>query len=162
MSFEEAYGHYNYDPYQAGSSGFAGGQGPYYPADMHQSYGPQVGPSSSAHFDYEVLILRSIRNLLNRISTLGTQQQQMQDTMAHNTQLTQESWGLTSALQYDVSNVFIHLGLFYQQSQPYQPYQPPEQENNEEEEENNNDNEEDKHDDEEDPDEGEQDSDEED
>ena len=75
----------------------------------------------------------------------------MQDTMAHNTQLTQESWGLTSALQYDVSNVFIHLGLDYQQFQLYQPYeqhQPPEQENND--------------DDEEDPDEGEQDSDEED
>ena len=47
----------------------------------------------------------------------------MQDTMAHNTQLTQESWGLTSALQYDVSNIFIHLGLDYQLSQPHQPYQ---------------------------------------
>jgi hypothetical protein len=76
----------------------------------------------------------------------------MQDTMAHNSQLTQESWGLTFALQYDVSNIFIHLGLDYQQSQPYQP---PEQENNDEEEENNDDEEED-------PDEGEQDSDEED
>ena len=40
MSFEEAYGHYNYDPYQAGSSGFVSGQGPYYPAGMHSSYGP--------------------------------------------------------------------------------------------------------------------------
>ena len=78
--------------------------------------------------------------------------------MAHNTQITQESWGLTSALQYDVSNVFIHLGLDYQQCQPYQPYQPPEQENNDDEEENNNNN----NDDDEDPDEGEQDSDEED
>ena len=60
--------------------------------------------------------------------------------MAHNTQLTQESWGLTSALQYDVSNVFIHLGLDYQQSQPYQQhqsYQQPEQKNNDDEEENN-------------------------
>ena len=74
MSFEEAYEHYNYDPYQAGSSGFADGQGPYYPAGMHQSYGPQVGPSSSAHFNYEDLILRSITDLSNRISTLGTQQ----------------------------------------------------------------------------------------
>ena len=83
----------------------------------------------------------------------------MQDTMAHNTQLTQESWGLTSALQYDVSNIFIHLGLDYQQSQPYQQHQPYQQENNDEEEENNNN---DKDDDEEDPDEGEQDSDEED
>ena len=79
--------------------------------------------------------------------------------MAHNTQLTQESWGLTSALQYDVSNVFIHLGLDYQQ---YQPYQPPELENNDNEEENNNNDDEDKDDDDEDPDEGEQDSDEED
>ena len=155
MSFEEAYGHYNYDPYQAGSSGFAGGQGPYYPAGMHSSYGPQMGPSSSARFNYEDPILRSIADLSNRISTLGTQQQEMQDMMTHNTQLTQESWGLTSALQYDVLNIFIHLGLDYQQSQPYQLYQPPKQENDDEEEENNNN-------DEEDPDEGEQDSDEED
>ena len=89
---------------------------------MHSSYGPQVGSSSSARFNYEDPILRSITDLSNRISTLGAQQQQMQDSMAHNTQLTQESWGLTSTLQYDVSNVFIHLGLDYQQSQPYQPY----------------------------------------
>ena len=75
MSFEEAYGHYNYDPYQAGSSGFAGGQGSYYPAGMHSPYGPQVGPSSSAHFNFEDPILRSITDLSNRISTLGTQQQ---------------------------------------------------------------------------------------
>ena len=74
----------------------------------------------------------------------------MQDMMEHNTQLTQESWGLTSALQYDISNVFIHLGLDYQQSQPYQPYQLPEQNNDDDEEENNDY-----------PDEGEQDSDEE-
>ena len=98
MSFEEAYVHYNYDPYQAGSSGFAGGQGPYFPTGMHSSYGPQDGLSSSARFNYEDPILRSITDLLNRISNLGTQQQQMQDTMAHNTQLTQESWGLTSTL----------------------------------------------------------------
>ena len=57
MSFEEAYGHYNYDPYQAGSSGFTGGQGLYYPAGMHLSHGPQVGPSSSARFNYENPIL---------------------------------------------------------------------------------------------------------
>ena len=88
MSFEEAYGHYTYDPYQASSSGYAGGQEPYYPAGMHPSYGPQVGPSSSARFNYEDPILRSISDLLNCITTLGTQQQKMQDTMAHNTQLT--------------------------------------------------------------------------
>ena len=79
MSFEEAYGHYNYDPYQAGSSGYAGDQGPYYPSGMHPSYGPQVGPSSSAFFNYEDLVLRSISDLSNRITTLDTQQQQMQN-----------------------------------------------------------------------------------
>jgi hypothetical protein len=98
MSFEEAYKHYTYDPYQISGSGYAGGQEPYYPAGMHPSYGPQVGPSSSGCFNYENPILRSISDLSNRITTLGRQQQQMQDTMAHNTQLTQESWGLTSAL----------------------------------------------------------------
>ena len=75
----------------------------------------------------------------------------MQETMTHNTQLTQQSRGLTSVLQYDVSNVFIHLGLDYQQSQPFlqhQLYQQPKQEDNDDEEE--------------DPDEEEQDSDEED
>ena len=113
MSFEEAYGHFNYDLYQASSSRFVSHQGPYYPTGMHSSYGPQVGPSSSARFNYEDPILRSITDLSNRISTLGTQQQQMRDTLAHNTQLTQENWGLTSTLQYDVSNVFIHLGLDY-------------------------------------------------
>ena len=98
MSFEEAYGHYNYDPYQAGSNGFTDGQGPYYPVGMHSSYGLQMGPSSSTGFNYEDPILQSIADLSNRISTLGTHQQEMQDTMTHNTQLTQESWGLTSAL----------------------------------------------------------------
>ena len=93
MSFEGACGHYNYDPYQAGCSVFTGGQGPYYPARMHSSYDPHMGPSSSAHFNYEDPIIQSITDLSNRISTLGTQQQKMQDTMAHNTQLTQESWG---------------------------------------------------------------------
>ena len=78
----------------------------------------------------------------------------MQDTMAHKIQLTQESWGMTSALQYDVSNVLIHLGLDYQQSQPYQ------QENNDDEEENNDD--EGNNDGDDDPNEGEQDFDEED
>ena len=65
--------------------------------------------------------------------------------MAHNTQLTPESWGLTSALQYNILNIFIHLGLDYQQSQPYQhqQYQPPEQNNDDDEEENNNNDEED-------------------
>ena len=81
---------------------------------MHSSYGTQVGTSASAHFNYKDPILRSILDLSSQITTLGTQQQQMQDTIAHNTQLTQQSWGLTSTMQYDVSNIFIHMGLDYQ------------------------------------------------
>ena len=54
---------------------------------MHPSYGPWVGSSASACFNYEDPIMRSITNLLNKITTLGTQQQQMQDTIAHNTEL---------------------------------------------------------------------------
>ena len=78
MSFEEAYGYYTHtDPnsYQADSSaGHAGGQEPYYPPGMQPSYGPQVGPSSPARFNYEDPILRSISDLSDRITTLGTQQ----------------------------------------------------------------------------------------
>ena len=62
----------------------------------------------------------------------------MQETVTHNTQPTQQNWGLTSVMQYDVSNVFIHLGLDYQHSQPFQQHQPcqqPEQEDNDDEEE---------------------------
>ena len=65
---------------------------------MHPSYGPQVGPSASARFNYEDPIMRSISDLSNQITTLSTQQQQMQDTIAHNTQLTQQNWGLTLAM----------------------------------------------------------------
>ena len=63
MSFDEAYGYYAYgepNMFQAGSSGYAGEQGPYYPPGMHSSYGPQVGPSASACFSYEDPIMRRI------------------------------------------------------------------------------------------------------
>ena len=122
MSFDEAYGYYAYgepNMFQAGSSGYAGDQGPYYPAGMHPSYGTQVGPSASARFNYEDPIMRSIADFSTQITTLGTLQQQMQETIAHNTELTQQSWGLTSAMHYDVSNMFIHMGLDHRPSQPY-------------------------------------------
>ena len=56
------------------SSGYAGDQGPYYPPGMHSSYGPQVGPSASARFNYEDPIMQSISDLSNQITTLSTQQ----------------------------------------------------------------------------------------
>jgi len=78
MSFKEAYRYYAYgdlNSYQAGSSGYAGDQGPYYPTGMYSSYGPQVGPSASACFNYEDPIMRSISDLSSQITTVGTQQQ---------------------------------------------------------------------------------------
>ena len=80
MSSEDAYGYYAYgDPnsYQAGSSGYVGDCGPYYPPGMHSSYGPQVGLSATARFNYEDPVLRSILDLSSQNTTLGTQQQQM-------------------------------------------------------------------------------------
>jgi len=38
---------------------------------MHPSYGPQVGPSASARFNYEDPIMRSITNLSNQIMMRG-------------------------------------------------------------------------------------------
>jgi hypothetical protein len=35
----------------------------YYPPGMWSSYGPQVGPSTSARYGYENLIMRGIMNL---------------------------------------------------------------------------------------------------
>ena len=74
MSFEEAYGYYTHtdlNSYQAGTSGYVGDQGPYYPPSMHPSYDPQVGPSSSAQFDYEDPFIKSISELSNHVNTLG-------------------------------------------------------------------------------------------
>ncbi|KAG2650706.1 hypothetical protein PVAP13_1NG199338 [Panicum virgatum] len=50
MSFEEAYGHYTYDPYQACSSGFAGGQGPYYPTGHNGTQHPVHSGELGADF----------------------------------------------------------------------------------------------------------------
>jgi len=47
----------------------------------------------------------------------------MNETIAHNTQLTQQNWEMISAMQYDVSNIFIHLGLDYHPQQYHQPAQ---------------------------------------
>ena len=82
--------------------------------------------------------MRSITDISTQITTLGTQQQQMLETIAHNVELTQQSWGLTSAMHYDISNLFIHMGMDHQPSQPYyqsQQYLQPEQEDNDNEDE---------------------------
>ena len=77
MSFKEAYEYYTHadlNSYQADSNaGYGGGQETYYPPGMHTSYGPQVGPSSSAWFGYEDLVMQSVADLSNRVTTLSMQ-----------------------------------------------------------------------------------------
>jgi hypothetical protein len=60
---------------------------------MQSSYGPQVGPSSSARYGYENPIMRGIMYLTTQVNTLGQQQDQISPDLARNIDLTQQSWG---------------------------------------------------------------------
>jgi hypothetical protein len=40
---------------------------------MQSSYGPQVGPSTLARYDYENPIIGSIMNLTDRVNIIGQQ-----------------------------------------------------------------------------------------
>ncbi|RLM61207.1 hypothetical protein C2845_PM14G08480 [Panicum miliaceum] len=123
MNFEETYEHYT----QAGASTAGGSteygedQEPYYPPGMQNSYGPQVGPSSSARYGYENPIMRGIMNLTTQVNTLGQQQDQISQDLAHNTDFTQQSWGMNTSMLHDISVIFIHLGLGPNQQQPPPP-----------------------------------------
>ena len=115
MSFEEAYGYYAHDDPSSFQAGSSMGGGFYYPLGMTSygpqvgtSHGPQVGPSSSAWFGYENLIMRSIMDLSTQISNLSLRQQEMNTNLEHNFDLTQQTWGMTSSLQYDVSHMYQH------------------------------------------------------
>nr|CAB3503803.1 unnamed protein product [Digitaria exilis] len=89
MTFEQTY-----DYFQGGSGQYTGtmpgyGQDPgYYYSGGMGSYGPQVGPSTSARYDYENPFTREISHINTRLSELYQQQQQMNQDMAHNTDLT--------------------------------------------------------------------------
>ncbi|RLN04835.1 hypothetical protein C2845_PM13G06730 [Panicum miliaceum] len=61
------------------------------PPGMQDSYGPQVGPSSSARYGYENPIMRGITDLTTRVNTMGQQHDQLSIDLAHNTDLTQQS-----------------------------------------------------------------------
>ena len=67
MSFEEAYGFYtqcgqtSYQP--EGSTGYGHDQGFYYPSGIGISHSPHVGPSASAHFEYDNPLTRELSGL---------------------------------------------------------------------------------------------------
>ena len=105
MNFEQTYDHFT----RGGPSSFVGdliyGYEHYY-AGGSSSQGLQVGPSSSAWYDYENSILWEISQLTARVEAMGREQQRMNDEITHNTALTQESRGMSSSTQHDVSSLY--------------------------------------------------------
>ncbi|RLN35153.1 hypothetical protein C2845_PM03G21540 [Panicum miliaceum] len=121
MNFEETYDYYT----QGGSStaeDTAEHEEPYYPAGMQDSYGPQAGPSSSARFGYEDPVMRRIMGLTTQANNLGLQQEQIGKNVAHNTDLTQQNWSMTTSIHQDTSRIFTRLGLDQQPPQQQQHY----------------------------------------
>ncbi|RLN08953.1 hypothetical protein C2845_PM11G05220 [Panicum miliaceum] len=102
-------------------------QEPYYPPGMQDSYGPQVGPSSSARYGYENPDMRRITDLTTRVNTMGQQQNQLSIDLAHNTELTQQNWSMNTSLLHDTTNIFTHLGLGQHLHPPKEPQRPPQQ-----------------------------------
>ena len=74
MSFEEAYGYYtqggqtSYQP--EGSTGYGHDQGFYYPSGMWTSQSPQVGPSTSARFEYDNPLTQELSGLTARMGAI--------------------------------------------------------------------------------------------
>ena len=99
--------------------GYGQDPGYYYSGGMG-SYGPQVGPSTSAWYDYENPFTREISQINTRLSELYQQQQQMNQEMAHNTDLTQQNWAMVTSMHYDISNIFHHMDLNPNQHNPDQ------------------------------------------
>jgi hypothetical protein len=73
MNFEGTYEHYTQGGASTagGSTEYGEDQGPYCSQGMQNSYGPQVGPSSSARYIYENLIIRGIMNIMTQANTLA-------------------------------------------------------------------------------------------
>ena len=87
------------------------GQGPGFHYTTGMNFGPNVGPSSSARFDYEDPITRELSRLNNQIGAISQEQQRLRDEIAHNTDLTQQSWGMANAMHFDISSVFRSMNL---------------------------------------------------
>ncbi|RLN03089.1 hypothetical protein C2845_PM13G08630 [Panicum miliaceum] len=81
MSFEETYEYYT-----QGGTDTAGGTSEQGAAQ--EPYYPQVGPSSSARYEYENPVMHGITDLTTRVNTMGQQQDQLSIDLAHNIELT--------------------------------------------------------------------------
>jgi hypothetical protein len=69
--------------------------------------------------------MQGIMNITTQVKTLGQQQDQISQDLAHNTNLTQESWRMNTSMLHDISGVFTHLGLGPNRHQQPQQHQPP-------------------------------------
>nr|CAB3480470.1 unnamed protein product [Digitaria exilis] len=98
MNFEQMY-----DYYQGGGTS-AGGY------DYSQYYQSE-GPSLSARYDYKNPMAWEFSQLCNQLDTMSIQQQQMSDDLHHNTDLTQQTWGMTTSMQYNFSTFFQNMTL---------------------------------------------------
>jgi hypothetical protein len=113
MSFEQAYDHYQgmpADPQVGPSSSYGQQAGP--------SHGPQVGPSTSARFGYENPIYREFSNIQTQLDEIQSQQEIFGETLDHNTNLTQQTWGATSAIQYDLVTLIREMNINPNEYQP--------------------------------------------
>jgi hypothetical protein len=82
---------------------------------MSTSHGPQVDPFASARFEYDNPLTRGLLDLTAQIGAIELCQEELGHRLDHNTNLTQESWGMISSMSYD-----WHHGAFYPLPQPDQ------------------------------------------
>ena len=92
MNFEEAYGYYTQggqSSYQSkGSMGYGHDQRFYYPSGMGPSQCPQVGPSASAHFEFDNPLTRGPSDLTSWMDAMELRQEEIGHNLDHNTSLT--------------------------------------------------------------------------
>ena len=81
--------------------GYGHDQGFYYPLGMGTSQGPQVGPSASAHFEFDNPLTQGLSDLTTRVGALELRQEEIGHNLDHNTSLTQENWGMLFSMHYD-------------------------------------------------------------
>ncbi|RLM69711.1 hypothetical protein C2845_PM17G08740 [Panicum miliaceum] len=112
-SFEETYEYFTQGGMSTtgGTSEQGAAQEPYYPLGMQDSYGSQVGPSSSARYGYENPVMHGITDLMTQVNTMGQQQDQLRIDLGHNTEVTSQNWSMNTSLLHDTTNIFAHLVL---------------------------------------------------
>jgi hypothetical protein len=56
-----------------------------------------------------------LSRLSSQIGAISQEQQRLRDEIAHNTDLTQRSWGMANSMHYDISTIFRNMNLDDQQ-----------------------------------------------